>query len=53
MHRHPAPARAALPLGQRDGKYLPLTAKIAAEQRSRLGALQAGRSINGKTPGGN
>ena len=40
-------------LVQRDGKYLPLTAKIAAEQTSRLDALQAGRSINGKAPGGN
>jgi phosphate transport system substrate-binding protein len=37
----------------RDGKYLPLTAKIAAEQMSRLDALAAGRSINGKAPGGN
>lgn len=40
-------------LVQRDGKYLPLTAKIAAEQTSRLDALEAGRSINGKAPGGN
>ena len=40
-------------LVQRDGKYLPLTAKVAAEQMSRLDALEAGRSINGGTPGGN
>lgn len=38
---------------QRDGKYLPLTAKIAAEQMSRLDALEAGRSINGEAPGAN
>jgi phosphate transport system substrate-binding protein len=38
---------------QRDGKYLPLTAKIAAEQMSRLDALEAGRSINKEAPGGN
>ncbi|HEX3843026.1 MAG TPA: substrate-binding domain-containing protein [Steroidobacteraceae bacterium] len=40
-------------LVERDGKYLPLTARIAAEQTSRLDALEAGRSINGKAPGGN
>lgn len=38
---------------QRDGKYLPVTAKVAAEQMSRLDALAAGRSINGAAPGGN
>lgn len=32
---------------------LPLTAKIVAEQMSRLDALEAGRSINGNAPGGN
>jgi phosphate transport system substrate-binding protein len=40
-------------LVQRDGKYLPLTTKIAAEQMSRVDELEAGRSINGKAPGGN
>ena len=35
-------------LVQRDGKYLPLTAEIAAEQMRRLDALEAGRSINSK-----
>jgi phosphate transport system substrate-binding protein len=40
-------------LVERDGKYLPLTAKIAAEQMSRLDALEAGRSINGEAPGAN
>jgi phosphate transport system substrate-binding protein len=40
-------------LVQRDGKYLPLTAKITAAQMSRLDALAAGRSINGEAPGGN
>jgi len=40
-------------LVQKDGKYLPLSASIAAEQMSRLDALKAGRSINGKAPGGN
>lgn len=35
-------------LVQRDGKYLPLTAQIAAEQTRRLDALEAGRSINPK-----
>jgi len=40
-------------LVQRDGKYLPLTAKITAEQMSRLDALAAGRSINGAAPAGN
>jgi phosphate transport system substrate-binding protein len=40
-------------LVQRDGKYLPLTASIAAEQMSRLDALQAGRSINGEAAGAN
>lgn len=38
---------------QHDGKYLPLTAQVAAEQMSRLDALAAGRSINGEAPGGN
>ncbi|HVC02225.1 MAG TPA: substrate-binding domain-containing protein [Steroidobacteraceae bacterium] len=33
-------------LVERDGKYLPLTAKAAAEQMRRLDALEAGRSIN-------
>lgn len=40
-------------LVERDGKYLPLTAKVAAEQMSRLDALEAGRSINGESPGAN
>jgi phosphate transport system substrate-binding protein len=40
-------------LVERDGKYLPLTAKIAAAQMSRLDALEAGRSINGEAPGAN
>jgi phosphate transport system substrate-binding protein len=40
-------------LVERDGKYLPLSAKIAAEQRARLDALAAGRSINGGPPGAN
>jgi phosphate transport system substrate-binding protein len=40
-------------LVERDGKYLPLTAKIASEQMSRLDALEAGRSINGEAPGAN
>ena len=40
-------------LVQRDGKYLPLTAKTATEQMSRLDALAAGRSINKEAPGGN
>ncbi len=40
-------------LVQRDGKYLPLTGKIAAEQLRRLDVLEAGRSINGAAPGGN
>ncbi|MFI4885250.1 MAG: PstS family phosphate ABC transporter substrate-binding protein [Steroidobacterales bacterium] len=40
-------------LVQRDGKYLPLSAKVAAGQLARLDALEAGRSINGAAPGGN
>lgn len=40
-------------LVERDGKYLPLTAKIAVEQLRRLDALEAGRSINGEAPGAN
>jgi phosphate transport system substrate-binding protein len=40
-------------LVQRDGKYLPLTASIAAEQLRRLDELEAGRSINGGPPGAN
>jgi phosphate transport system substrate-binding protein len=40
-------------LVQRDGKYLPLTAKIAARQLHRLDELEAGRSINGEAPGAN
>lgn len=40
-------------LVKRDGKYLPLTAKAAAQQMRRLDALEAGRSINGGAPGGN
>jgi len=31
---------------ERDGKYLPLTAKVAAKQMQLLDALEAGRSIN-------
>jgi phosphate transport system substrate-binding protein len=34
-------------LVQRDGKYLPLTAKIAARQMQLLDEMEAGRSING------
>ena len=40
-------------LVQRDGKYLPLTAKISAEQMSRLNSMEAGHSINGEAPGAN
>jgi len=40
-------------LVERDGKYLPLTAKIAEQQMQRLDALEAGRSINGGPPGAN
>jgi len=40
-------------LVQRDGKYLPLNAQIAAAQMARLDALEAGRSINGEAPGAN
>jgi phosphate transport system substrate-binding protein len=34
-------------LVQRDGKYLPLTAKVAARQMHLLDEMEAGRSING------
>ena len=34
-------------LVQRDGKYLPLTAAIAAHQMRLLDEMEAGRSING------
>jgi phosphate transport system substrate-binding protein len=40
-------------LVQRDGKYLPLTARIASEQMGRLDALEAGHSINGESAGAN